>query len=348
MNDITSKREAQQRVDRIRAFRQELARLERENVLTLSSEQRQGLEASLDQELEALAQRFDVDVTESQKQISWGMRIASTIGGLALCAAVFLFFYRFWGLLETPVQVAILMATPISAVLAAEYAARRERTLYFAALLCLVAIASFIMNLSVLASIFNITPAPGGFLVWGAFALILAYHYRLRLPLVAGLVCLGTYVAAELTVFAGVFWPQFPEGSETLIPAGLLMLAVPLAVKHRQFPEFPAVYRLAGLLVVFLALLMLSLKMGRSYLLADAAVFYQVTGLVAGALAIWLGIRHRLPAMVNLGATFFVIFLYCRFVAWWWDWMPKYLFFLIIGLISVGLLSLFKRFRRTV
>ena len=92
MNDITSKREAQQRVDRIRAFRQELARLEREKVLTLSGEQRQGLEASLDQELEALAQRFDVDVTESHKQISWGMRIASTIGGLALCAAVFLFF----------------------------------------------------------------------------------------------------------------------------------------------------------------------------------------------------------------------------------------------------------------
>jgi hypothetical protein len=155
-------------------------------------------------------------------------------------------------------------------------------------------------------------------------------------------------VAAELTVLAGAFWPQFLEGSETLIPTGLLMLGVPLAAKHRQLPEFTGVYRLVGLLVVFLALLMLSLKIGISYLLSDAAVFYQVTGLLAGALAIWLGIRRRLPVVVNLGATFFVVFLYCRFVAWWWDWMPKYLFFLIIGLISVGLLSVFKRLRRTV
>jgi predicted RND superfamily exporter protein len=32
-------------------------------------------------------------------------------------------------------------------------------------------------------------------------------------------------------------------------------------------------------------------------------------------------------------------------VDWWWDWMPKYLFFLVIGLISVALLVVFKRLR---
>ena len=88
---MESKREAQRRVDRIRAFREELAALRREGVVVLDAEQQARLDEHLQQTLAALATRFDVDTTESQKQISWGMRIASTIAGLALCTAVVLF-----------------------------------------------------------------------------------------------------------------------------------------------------------------------------------------------------------------------------------------------------------------
>ena len=35
---------------------------------------------------------------------------------------------------------------------------------------------------------------------------------------------------------------------------------------------------------------------------------------------------------VNTGVVFFVIFLYTKFYDWWWDLLPKYLFFLILGL----------------
>ena len=69
---------AQLRADRIRAFREELAELEREGALTLDAGQRATLDSHLQRTLAALAERFDVDTTESQKQISWGMRIAST------------------------------------------------------------------------------------------------------------------------------------------------------------------------------------------------------------------------------------------------------------------------------
>ena len=41
----------------------------------------------------------DIDTTQTLKEMSWGMRIASTIGALALAAAVYFFFYRFWGLM---------------------------------------------------------------------------------------------------------------------------------------------------------------------------------------------------------------------------------------------------------
>ena len=49
--------------------------------------------------------------------------------------------------------------------------------------------------------------------------------------------------------------------------------------------------------------------------------------------------------MVNTGLTFFVIFLYTKFFDWWWQTMPKYLFFLLIGLSAVLLLFVFKRLR---
>jgi len=49
--------------------------------------------------------------------------------------------------------------------------------------------------------------------------------------------------------------------------------------------------------------------------------------------------------VVNTGMTFFVIFLYTKFYDWWWDIMPKYLFFLVIGLSAVLLLIVFKRLR---
>jgi hypothetical protein len=40
-----------------------------------------------------------------------------------------------------------------------------------------------------------------------------------------------------------------------------------------------------------------------------------------------------------------VVFLFTRLQAWWWKWMPKYLFFLVLGLIAFGLLLVFRRIR---
>jgi len=39
------------------------------------------------------------------------------------------------------------------------------------------------------------------------------------------------------------------------------------------------------------------------------------------------------------------VFLFVRLHAWWWHWMPKYLFFLLLGLIAIGLLLVFRRIR---
>ncbi len=342
------KGEAQQRVNRIQVFRRELAELEREGALALAPEQRAALERHHQGLLASLAERYDVDITAAQRQISWGMRIASTLGGLALCAALVFFFYRIWGLLGTPAQVAALAAAPVLALGATELAARREKTLYYAGLASLVAFAAFVMNLSILAAIFQITPSRQGWLAWGLFAMVLAYTYGLRLPLLAGLVCLAVYAAASATAGAGASWLSFGERPENFLPAGLAMVATPAVVKHRRHPEFAVIYRAGGLLLVFTAILILSQAGGASYLPGPSKaveVSYQMAGFAGASLAIWAGIRRGLPEAVNLGAVFFVIFLYAKFVNWWWDWMPKYLFFLVVGVISLAMLALFRRLR---
>ena len=48
---------------------------------------------------------------------------------------------------------------------------------------------------------------------------------------------------------------------------------------------------------------------------------------------------------MNSGVTFFVIFLYTKFFDWWWNLLPKYLFFLILGLTAVLFLLVLKRLR---
>ena len=341
------KNKAQQRADRIRAFRDELASLEQEDVLHLDPQQRSRVDTHHNTLLGEYAHQYDIDVSGTDKQLSWGMRIVSFLGALALSAAVFFFFFRFWGSLDTFAQVGILVAAPLLATIATDIAARREKTLYFASLISLIAFTCFVLNLLVLGTIFNITPSQNAFLAWGGGALIFAYHYGLRLQLVVGMTCVLGYLAATVGTWSGCYWLSFGERPENFIVAGAVMLCA-AAVPHRTHLAFPGLYRGYGLLTIFLAILILA-NWGRiSYLpwSEDLIEFsYQTAGFMLAALIIWIGIRCRWPGTTNLGSTFFVLFLYTKLFDWWWNWLPKYQFFLLLGLIAVGLLFIMKRIR---
>lgn len=339
--------EAQARADRIAAFRTELEALERERVLMLPEDVRAAVQAHHAGLLQRFAADYDIDLSREQKKLSWGMRLASLFGALALSAAVFFFFYRFWGALSTPLQVAVLLAAPLLATLAVDYAARRERSLYFASLIGLVALAAFVLDLSVLGRIFNVTPSQHAFLAWAAFALLLAYGYGLRLLLVAGLTSLMAWLSATAGTFGGGYWLSFGERPENFVVAGLVLFALGMR-EQPGYPGFAAIYRVYGLLVVFIAVLILANFGSISYLPLDSDLvefLYQAAGFVLAGLAIWLGIRRRWSGLVNLGSTFGVINLYTKLFDWWWDWMPKYLFFLLLGLIAVLLLLVLRRLR---
>ncbi len=342
-----SRPDAQKRADRIRAFREELSALEAEGVLALTPDQKQRTQKHHDETLRALARTFDIDATEAQKQMSWGMRIASFLGALALCASVYLFFYRFWGLFGTAAQVILVVAAPLLALLGTELAARKETTLYIAGIVGLVAFGCFVLDLVVLGTVFNIAPSPRAFLPWAAFGFILAYTYGLRILLAAGILSLAGWLSATMGTWSGCYWLSFGERPENFFPAAFVLLAIPLA-PHRVLRDFPPIYRIFGLLGIFLPILVLANWGDVSYLRVEngrVESLYQIAGFAVSGIAIWLGIRQRLRDVTNLACTFFVIYLYTKFFDWWWDWMPKYLFFFILGGIAVGLLLLLKRLR---
>ena len=338
----------QERADRLRVFREELATLESARALELTAEQRAGLDAHIEQTLSGLAASHDVDTTESQRHISLGLKIASALGGLALCVAVVLFFQRYLGTWPTGLQAGVLAVLPIGLTAGAEFAARRERTLYYAALLSIVAFAAFVANLSLLGAIFNMAPTPNALFVWGLFGLALAYHFGLRILLAAGLISLFGWVTAMTNLWRGWWWWEFERRPEEIIGAGLLLAVVGTYFRHARFHDFPQIYRLLGLLAIFFPALYLSADGSPSYLPwepENVKTFYQMAGVVVSGIAVWIGIRLNWNEVINTGTVFFAIFLFFRLVEWWWDAMPTYLFFLLIGAIAIGLVAIFKRVR---
>ena len=341
---------AQQRADEIRIFRREQQRLEAEGVLQLSEVQRQAVLTHHEALLADLTQAFDIDRDVRSRQLSWGMRIASLLGALALAASVFFLFRQFWGLFPETVQVGILIAASLATFAATLSLRARDATGYFTKLAAMVAFACFVLNVAMVGQIFNITPSDKALLPWAVYGLLLAYLCDLRLLLAAGLLCLMAFMAARVGMWSGIYWIHFGERPENFIPAALALFVLPQGVRHHRFEQFPAVYRLIGLLSFFLPVLILSHWGYGSYLDWPASSienFYQLCGFAFSAAAIWLGLRQQWAETANTGVTFFVIFLYSKFYDWWWELLPKYLFFLILGLTAVLVLLVMKRLRRS-
>ncbi|MDD5057458.1 MAG: DUF2157 domain-containing protein [Sideroxydans sp.] len=345
---LSSKHDAQQRADQIRVFQSELEALEKEGVLALTAEQHQQVAEHHRQLLGQYAQNFDIDQTKRASQLSLGMRIASLFGALALSASVFFLFHQFWGWLTTVAQVSILLAAPLLMLGITLFIQHKDASGYFAKLAALVTFACFVLNISMLGQIFNINPSDKALLPWAALAFLLAYACDLRLLLVAGILCVVAYVAARTGTWGGMYWLYFGQHPENFFPAALLLLAVPQLLPHRGYPDFPPMYRIFGLLTFLLPVLVMGNWGYSSYLAWDADFiegFYQVVGFAASAIAVWFGVRKQWPEVINTGVTFFVIFVYTKVFDWWWDAMPKYLFFLVLGLLAVLFLVVLKRLR---
>lgn len=344
----TDKTAAQQRADRIEAFNAELAQLAHDKIVALTPEQRRAMDDYHAGLLAQYSAAYDIDETRHEKQLSWGMRIVSFLGALALAASVFFLFYQFWGRFSTTVQVVTLIAAALLSFIATVFIAVKDRSGYFAKLAALVCFACFVLNITMLGQIFNINPSDKALILWAALAFLLAYAYDIRLLQVTGIACVVAFLSARVGAWSGMYWIHFGERPENFLPAAALLFAIPHVIDHRRYSGFTAAYHVCALLVLFIPVLILANYGAVSYLNLDSDLIegaYQVAGFVLSAAAIFLGLRKGWVEVINTGTVFFVIFLYSKFFDWWWESMPKYLFFLTIGLTAILFLLSLKRLR---
>lgn len=346
----TGRSAAQRRADAIAGFRSELDRLGEEGLPAPDAAWLRAVSGHHDALLIDLARRYDIDRSADARRLSLGMRIVSFLGAVAMAAAVYFVFQRFWGLLPTAAQVIVLLGASIGSLIGCWLIGRRDASGYFTKLAALVAFACFVLNVSLLGELFNISPSDRALLPWAALALLLAYACELRLLLVAGIACLAGFIAARTGTFGGMYWLDFGARPENFFPAALLFFLVPQFLDQRAYAGFAATWRIAGLLCLLLPVLLLANWAWGSYLPGSARSIervYQIAGFAFSAGAIWLGIRRGWGEVVNTGVTFFFLFLYTRIFDWWWDAVPKYLFFLLIAATAVLMLFVFGRLRRT-
>jgi Predicted membrane protein (DUF2157) len=343
-----NKANAQKQVDQINAFHAELAALEQANLLHISPEQKTAIAAHHHNLKQQLIQQFDVDINQDSKQLSRGMQIVSFLGALALASSVFFLFYQYWGLISTLWQCVILVLAPLLTLAAAFIIRQKEHTGYFAKLAALISFACFVLNLSMLGQIFNITPTPNALLIWSIYALLLAYALDIRLLLAFGIVSFAGFLSAYVGVWCGMYWIDFSERPENFLLPAFIAFCVPWLINHDRFHGFDVIYRVLSMIGFFLAILILSNWGAISHFRLPVDIIestYQIMGFVLSAAAIWLGLKKRWQHVMITGNVFFALFLYTKFFDWWWDWMPKYIFFFLIGLTAILVLLIFKRIR---
>jgi hypothetical protein len=325
------------REQQVQAFKAELLQLAKEGI-TLEP-------ATLDR---IRAHHSALFADEPDDRLSLAMRLASFVGAVALSAAIVTLFYRFWGQITLPVQVGILVAGPVLLVGVTHVLKQWEKSGYFATLAALAAFSAFVLDLSVLGTVYNLPPTPHAFIAWGAFGLILGWQYGLRLPHFAGLVALGLWISAIPGHLRSEELPDLWARGEAMAVTGALFLLAPLVLKEmiKEWQAFDL--RIVGMVGLFLGIFILCVEGDQSWLpMADSWVeaLYQLIGfLVGGAVVAW-GVRDRLAHLANGGMIFLTILVLMKATDWWWEILPRWVFFLILAGVAIGVMFTLRRIR---
>jgi hypothetical protein len=338
----------QERVGQIRAFHAELDELARAGVDTLSPDDLARVRAYHDALVDRLAAAHDIDRTEGARRLSRGMQLASFFGAVTLTAGLYLMVQRFWARLDLPLQATLLAAFSLTALVSVELSARRERTLYIASLFASVAYGTFWLAAVVLTSTLDIPPTPH--LLWAGvvFGLALALPYRFRLILAIALV--AAIVAIPATVFqsAGVPWTELfarPEMSMVVAFGIGAIVAKQLDAIDRGFA---AAARLVGFGIGLGCILYMTFQ-GRATMLPFsgrvAEVVYQAVMLVVTLLILVLAVRRRWTETVHVASVALALFLLSRFVDWFWDAVPTFVFFFALAGVAFAWLLAMRRLR---
>ena len=185
--------------------------------------------------------------------------------------------------------------------------------------------------------------------IWGGalFGVALALPYRFRLIFGGGLAALLLALAGTAFQAAGIPWNAVVEYPEIITAAALVLALISPQLRSID-PSFVTVARLVGLGTAFLGLLMLSTA-GRVSLLPTptrvSEFIYQSVMLLLCMVTLFIAIRRQWLETVYLAAGVLTVFLFARFVDWFWGVVPQYLFFLLLAAIAFGWLLALRRLR---
>jgi hypothetical protein len=169
------------------------------------------------------------------------------------------------------------------------------------------------------------------------------------LLLAGGLAAAMGYVMSAIAAAAGLDWTVSLARPEPLLVLGACAIAAAFWRPAVRAEGFARTFRLVGVAALLLPLLFLSTwPEVFSYQLLPVGVLhavYDVAGFVLPIAAAWFGIRRRWPEMANAASGFLVLFVYAKCFDWWWDVMPRYLFFLMLGGLAIGTMVVLAKLR---
>jgi uncharacterized membrane protein len=146
---------------------------------------------------------------------------------------------------------------------------------------------------------------------------------------------------------AGVEWPEIFSRIDPLMCSGfsLVLVAPPLSQLDRGFAP---VTRLVALGIGLFGLLVLSTWGTSSLAPVNAStveVIYQVVMLVVCIGLLVAAVRRGWNESVSLVSVALALFLLTRYFDWFWELMPRFLFFLILATLAFVWLWAMRRVR---
>lgn len=334
------------RARRILSWREEQAALEREGVLAPGDPALAAVRQRHDTMLAGFAAAGDIDLSREEERLSAGMRLATLLGAAALSIAWAMLVSSLWNNLGEAAKLVLVWLPPLMLVPATAYAARREASGYVANIVGTVgAIAMGVAGFATYDVIQRDNPRLP-FLLFGGYGILLAYRFKLVLPLLIGIVGMGGWLwSLEATITGAAAYDTF-DHAEPLILVGL---AAYLIGVHRRDdpPAFTIPWRLAGVVAMVAPLLLLGVTAEGSWFGRSQTVelAYQLIGGVAFVAMVWQGLKRDDVILARGGATALVLFLFLRMVDWFWDVLPDWLFFLLVGGMAFGALLVLRRVR---
>lgn len=338
------------RAEQIRAFRDEVRSLEAEGVVALAPEAAANVHRHQEALLAGLGIDGDVDLSREEARLSVGMRIATLLGAIALSAAWAMFVREMWDDLGLVAKLVLVWVPPVLLASLTHFSVSHERSGYVASIVASVASVALLVAIVATWRVYALAPSQHVFLAVGAFALFLAYRYGLGLVLLIGIVGMGGWLWALTAFIQGSRWEDAFDIVEPLLAVGILSFLLPRLLVGGP-ASFAPIWRAAGAIMGTAALLILGIS-------HHASVFehtfrpelvetgYQIVGFVAFVSMIGVGLRRDEMILVRTGAVGLVLFLLLRMVDWFWDTIPQWLFFLIVGALAVGSILVMLRVRR--